>query len=47
MRAIVYSEKGPLHHYPLAETTAAYDAVQPGTVGAVLIDAGQPTEKVR
>ena len=44
MRAIVYSEKGPLPHYPLAETTAACDAVERGTV---LIDAGQPTEKVR
>lgn len=47
MRAIVYSEKGPLHHYPLAETTAAYDAEERGTIGTVLIDAGQPTEKVR
>jgi len=47
MRAIVYSEKGPLHHYPLAETTAAHDAVERGAVGKVLIDADRPTEKVR
>jgi NADPH2:quinone reductase len=28
----------PLHHYPLAETAAAYDAVEHGAVGKVLLD---------
>jgi NADPH2:quinone reductase len=28
----------PLHHYPLAETAAAHDAVERGVVGKVLID---------
>jgi NADPH:quinone reductase len=28
----------PLHHYPLAETPAAHDAVERGAVGKVLID---------
>lgn len=28
----------PLHHYPLAETAAAHDAVEGGVVGKVLID---------
>jgi NADPH2:quinone reductase len=28
----------PLHHYPLAETAAAHDAVERGAVGKVLID---------
>jgi NADPH:quinone reductase len=32
----------PLHHYPLAETSAAYDAVEHGAVGKVLIDISQP-----
>jgi NADPH:quinone reductase len=32
----------PLHHYPLAETPAAYDAVEQGAVGKVLIDISQP-----
>jgi NADPH2:quinone reductase len=32
----------PLHHYPLAATHAAYDAVEQGTVGKVLIDIAQP-----
>ncbi len=30
----------PLHHYPLAETAAAHDAVERGAVGKVLIDIG-------
>jgi len=33
------SEAGlPLHHYPLAETAAAHDAVEDGATGKVLID---------
>jgi alcohol dehydrogenase-like protein len=32
----------PLHHYPLAATTAAYDAVEHGAVGKVLIDISRP-----
>ncbi|MDQ6730855.1 MAG: NADPH:quinone reductase, partial [Actinomycetota bacterium] len=28
----------PLHHFALAETAAAHDAVQAGTLGKVLID---------
>jgi NADPH:quinone reductase len=28
----------PLHHYPLAETAAAHDAVESGVVGKVLLD---------
>lgn len=28
----------PLHHYPLAETAAAHDAVEAGAVGKVLLD---------
>ena len=28
----------PLHHYPLEATPAAYDAVEQGAVGKVLID---------
>ena len=28
----------PLHRFPLAETSAAHDAVQGGAVGKVLID---------
>jgi hypothetical protein len=28
----------PLHHYPLAETAAAHDAVERGAIGKVLID---------
>jgi NADPH2:quinone reductase len=32
----------PLHHYPLAETAAAYDAVEHGAVGKVLIDISRP-----
>ena len=32
----------PLHHYPLAETAAAYDAVEQGAVGKVLIDISRP-----
>jgi NADPH2:quinone reductase len=28
----------PLHHFPLAETAAAHDAVQQGAVGKVLVD---------
>ena len=32
----------PLHHYPLAETPAAHDAVEQGAVGKVLIDTFQP-----
>ena len=28
----------PVHHYPLAETAAAHDAVQGGAVGKVLVD---------
>ncbi len=32
----------PLHHYPLAETPAAYDAVEQGAVGKVLIDVSRP-----
>lgn len=30
----------PLHHFPLAETAAAHDAVEGGAVGKVLIDVG-------
>jgi NADPH2:quinone reductase len=30
----------PLHHYPLADTAAAHDAVERGAVGKVLIDIG-------
>ncbi|MDE0775912.1 MAG: NADPH:quinone reductase, partial [Nocardioides sp.] len=30
----------PLHHYDLAETAAAHDAVESGAVGKVLIDLG-------
>jgi NADPH2:quinone reductase len=30
----------PLHHFPLAETAAAHDAVERGAVGKVLIDIG-------
>ncbi len=30
----------PLHHYPLAETAAAHDAVERGAVGKVIIDIG-------
>ena len=32
----------PLHHYPLAQTPAAYDAVEQGAVGKVLIDISRP-----
>ena len=32
----------PLHHYPLAATSAAYDAVEHGAVGKVLIDVSRP-----
>ncbi|MGD0702211.1 MAG: NADPH:quinone reductase [Trebonia sp.] len=32
----------PLHHYPLAQTSAAYDAVEHGAVGKVLIDISRP-----
>jgi len=32
----------PLHHYPLAQTSVAYDAVERGAVGKVLIDVSQP-----
>jgi NADPH:quinone reductase len=32
----------PLHHYPLAATHAAYDAVEQGAVGKVLIDISGP-----
>jgi len=32
----------PLHHYPLAETSAAYDAVEHAAVGKVLIDISRP-----
>jgi NADPH:quinone reductase len=32
----------PLHHYPLEQTTAAYDAVEHGAVGKVLIDISRP-----
>ena len=32
----------PLHHYPLAATPAAYDAVEQGAVGKVLIDISRP-----
>jgi NADPH2:quinone reductase len=28
----------PLHHYPLAKTAAAHDAVEGGAIGKVLID---------
>jgi NADPH:quinone reductase len=28
----------PLHHYPLAKTAAAHDAVEQGAIGKVLID---------
>jgi NADPH2:quinone reductase len=31
----------PLHHYPLAETAAAHDAVEQGAVGKVLLDIGE------
>ncbi|MCW2813156.1 MAG: qorA 2 [Nocardioides sp.] len=35
----VGEERGvPLHHFPLAETAAAHDAVESGAVGKVLID---------
>jgi NADPH2:quinone reductase len=30
----------PLHHYPLARTAAAHDAVEGGAVGKVLLDIG-------
>jgi len=30
----------PLHHFPLAQTAAAHDAVERGAVGKVLIDIG-------
>jgi NADPH2:quinone reductase len=32
----------PLHHYPLEQTTAAYDAVEDSAVGKVLIDISRP-----
>jgi NADPH2:quinone reductase len=32
----------PLHHFPLAETPAAYDAVEHDAVGKVLIDISRP-----
>jgi NADPH:quinone reductase len=32
----------PLHHYPLTETSAVYDAVEQGAVGKVLIDISRP-----
>ncbi len=32
----------PLHHYPLAATSAAYDAVEQGAIGKVLIDISEP-----
>ena len=32
----------PLHHYMLAQTPAAYDAVEQGAVGKVLIDISRP-----